>query len=95
MKTDLRTLLDDLVLKALDRQAPTREQALDLLATSDDDLLEVVAAGGRVRRHFFGNRVKLNLAVSSGQRNEFGEFLSRHHITESLSWSPVETALNS
>jgi len=64
METDLRTLLDDLVVKALDRQAPTREQALDLLATGDDDLLDVVAAGGRVRRHFFGNRVKLNLIIN-------------------------------
>ena len=35
-----------------------------LLATSDDDLLEVVAAGGRVRRHFFGNRVKLNTIIN-------------------------------
>jgi len=64
MKTDLRTLLDDLVVKAFDRQAPTREQALDLLETSDDDLLDVVAAGGRVRRHFFANRVKLNLIIN-------------------------------
>jgi len=34
------------------------------LATSDDDLLDVAAAGGRVRRHFFGNRVKLNLIIN-------------------------------
>src|ERR1039457_5432330 len=64
MGTDVTTLLDDLVDQALDHQVPTREQALDLLATSDDDLLDVVAAGGRVRRHFFGNRVKLNLIVN-------------------------------
>lgn len=64
MTTALKTLLDDLVAKALDRQAPTREEALALLATSDEDLLDVVAAGGRVRRHFFANRVKLNLIIN-------------------------------
>ncbi len=64
MGTDLRTMLDDLVGQALQCHAPTREQALDLLASNDDDLLDVVAAGGRVRRHFFGNRVKLNLIIN-------------------------------
>ena len=64
MGTDVTTLLDDLVDQALDHQVPTREQALDLLATRDDDLLDVVAAGGRVRRHFFANRVKLNLIIN-------------------------------
>jgi len=33
------------------------------LGSHDDELLEVVAAAGRVRRHFFGNRAKLNLIV--------------------------------
>src|ERR1019366_2795062 len=64
MGTDVTTLLDDLVDQALDHQVPTREQALDLLATRDEDLLDVVAAGGRVRRHFFANRVKLNLIIN-------------------------------
>lgn len=64
MTTGTETLLNDLVVAALDRQAPTREQALGLLATNDDELLSVVAAAGRVRRHFFGNRVKLNLIIN-------------------------------
>jgi biotin synthase len=64
MHTDLSATLDDLVTQALDRQPPTREQARQVLASSDDDLLGVVAAGGRVRRHFFANRVKLNLIVN-------------------------------
>src|ERR1700684_4463264 len=64
MTADLSATLDDLVTQALDRQPPTREQARQVLASSDDDLLSVVAAGGRVRRHFFANRVKLNLIVN-------------------------------
>jgi biotin synthase len=49
---------------ALARQSPTRAQALALLATGDDEILDVVAAASRVRRHFFGRRVKLNLIVN-------------------------------
>lgn len=60
----LDTLLSDLVAASLDGRAPTREQALALLASSDEDVLDVVAAGGRVRRAFFGRRVKLNYLVN-------------------------------
>ncbi|HVT42426.1 MAG TPA: biotin synthase BioB [Acidimicrobiales bacterium] len=56
--------LDDLVRRGLARELPDREQALAVLASSDDELLDVVAAAGRVRRHFFANRVKLNLIVN-------------------------------
>jgi biotin synthase len=64
MGIELRETLDNLVHRALSGQAPDRTQALALLASSDDDLLDVVAAGGRVRRHYFSNRVKLNLIVN-------------------------------
>jgi biotin synthase len=64
MNPNLSATLDDLVTQALDRQPPTRDQARQVLASDDDDLLGVVAAGGRVRRHFFANRVKLNLIVN-------------------------------
>ncbi|MEU0740268.1 biotin synthase BioB [Streptomyces sp. NPDC006134] len=57
-------LLKTLVDKGLRRETPTREEALAVLATSDDDLLDVVAAAGRVRRHWFGRRVKLNYLVN-------------------------------
>src|SRR5947208_16318871 len=57
-------LLNTLVDKGLRRELPTREEALAVLATSDDDLLDVVAAAGKVRRHYFGNRVKLNYLVN-------------------------------
>lgn len=37
-------LLNTLVDKGLRRELPTREEALAVLATSDDDVLDVVAA---------------------------------------------------
>ncbi|MFD0690540.1 biotin synthase BioB [Actinomadura fibrosa] len=58
------SLLDTLSGKGLRREPPTRDEALAVLATSDDDLLDVVAAAGRVRRHWFGRRVKLNYLVN-------------------------------
>jgi biotin synthase len=61
---DLDSLLSALVSAALQGRAPTRDQALALLATDDDALLDVVAAAGRVRRAFFGRRVKLNYLVN-------------------------------
>ncbi|GGT08632.1 biotin synthase [Streptomyces griseoviridis] len=57
-------LLKTLVDKGLRREPPTREEALAVLASSDDDLLDVVAAAGKVRRHWFGRRVKLNYLVN-------------------------------
>ncbi|GAA2724118.1 MULTISPECIES: biotin synthase BioB [Streptomyces] len=57
-------LLNTLVDKGLRRELPTREEALAVLATSDDELLDVVAAAGKVRRRWFGRRVKLNYLVN-------------------------------
>ncbi|MFB7617466.1 biotin synthase BioB [Kitasatospora sp. NPDC056181] len=57
-------LLDTLTAKGLRGEAPTREEALAVLATTDDELLDVVAAAGRVRRQWFGRRVKLNYLVN-------------------------------
>ncbi len=58
------TWLDLLADKALNRELPTQEEALAVLASDDDELLAVVAAAFRVRRHFFGRRVKLNYLVN-------------------------------
>ncbi|MEV4434986.1 biotin synthase BioB [Streptomyces sp. NPDC049555] len=57
-------LLNTLVDKGLRRELPTREEALAVLATSDDEVLDVVAAAGKVRRKWFGRRVKLNYLVN-------------------------------
>jgi biotin synthase len=58
------TWLDAIAGKALNRELPTRQEALAVLASGDDELLDVVAAAFRVRRRFFGRRVKLNYLVN-------------------------------
>ncbi|GII96595.1 biotin synthase BioB [Sinosporangium siamense] len=57
-------LYDALADKAVGGEPLTREEALAVLATPEDDLLDMIAAGFRVRRHFFGRRVKLNFLVN-------------------------------
>ena len=56
----LRTVSDH----ALDRKPPTRDEARAVLALDDDDVLDVVAAAFRVRRKYFGRRVKMNFLVN-------------------------------
>ncbi|KRC35903.1 biotin synthase BioB [Oerskovia sp. Root22] len=57
-------MFDVLVAQGLRDESPTRAQALAVLRTTDDDLLDLVAAAGRVRRHRFGRRVRLNYLVN-------------------------------
>lgn len=96
---DVATLLDELVGRALACRAPTPEQALALLETGDDELLEVVAAAGRVRRHFFGNRVKLNLIVNmkSGLCSEDCTYCSQRQGSQAdvlkYNWVDAATAV--
>ncbi|MFI1581205.1 biotin synthase BioB [Embleya sp. NPDC020630] len=59
----MTTLLDGLVGKALRRETPSRDEALAVLAGAEETL-DIVAAAGRVRRHFFGRRVKLNTIIN-------------------------------
>lgn len=42
----------------------TAEEALAVLRSTDDQLLELVAATSRVRRQYFGNQVKINYLVN-------------------------------
>ncbi|WP_211342947.1 biotin synthase BioB [Actinomadura pelletieri] len=62
--TALDALLDSLVRKALAGERPTREQLLEVLRAPDEDVLDVVTAASKVRRRFFGRRVKLNYLVN-------------------------------
>ena len=61
---NLSGVLDELVAKGMARETPQRGQCLAVLESHDDDLLDVIAAAGKVRRHYFGNRVKLNLIIN-------------------------------
>ena len=56
--------LDELVTTALTGEPVTREQALQILQASDADTMPIVAAAGRVRKHFFGNSIALNYLVN-------------------------------
>lgn len=57
-------LLATITVKALGGEPVSRAELLAVLAGSDDELLDVIAAAGRVRRKFFGHRVKLNYLVN-------------------------------
>ncbi len=55
---------DDLVEAGIRGESCTREQALAILDTPDDEVFGLVAAAGRVRRHWHGNKVALNYLVN-------------------------------
>ena len=56
--------LDTLAEKSLARELPTRSEALRVLQSTDDELMDVVAAAFKVRLRYFGRRVKLNYLVN-------------------------------
>ncbi|MFE3188032.1 hypothetical protein ACFXHA_03430 [Nocardia sp. NPDC059240] len=56
-------LLNRLVDNGLGRVAPARAEGLTLPAGSEP-LIDVIAAGSRVRREFFGMRVKPNTIIN-------------------------------
>ena len=58
------TWLDTLAEKALARELPTRAEAMTVLASTDDEIMDVVAAAFKVRLRYFGRRVKLNYLVN-------------------------------
>ena len=62
--TEFEQRLSAMTDTALQRRHVGREDLLAVLASSDDDLLDVIAAAARVRRTFFGRRVKLNYLVN-------------------------------
>lgn len=56
--------LDALVTTALTGRSIDRADARSILSAADDDVMSLVAAAGRVRRHFFGRTVTLNHLVN-------------------------------
>ena len=51
--------------KVLAGDAVTREEARNVLAASDDELLDILAAAFRVRRHHFGRQVQLYFLMNA------------------------------
>jgi biotin synthase len=58
------TWLDAIAERALADQPLDRDEALAVLASGDDELMDVVAAAFKVRLKYFGRRVKLNYLVN-------------------------------
>ena len=54
----------DIAERACAGEPATAEEALAVLRSTDDELLELVAATSRVRRRYFGNQVKINYLVN-------------------------------
>jgi biotin synthase len=91
--------MDQLADQAIARRPVSAEQALAVLRSTGSELLELVAAAGRVRRAFFGNRVKLNYLVNmkSGLCGEDCSYCSQRKGSESgalkYNWiDPAEVA---
>ncbi|CAL9347814.1 Biotin synthase [Nocardiopsis dassonvillei] len=58
------TTFQNLADRALRRELPSRDELRAVLGSSDDDLMDLVAAAFRVRLRHFGRRVKLNYLVN-------------------------------
>lgn len=56
---------DLLVEKAISNEPPTKDEALSLLRLSDTESLPLIDAAWRVRREFFGNKVKINVLLNA------------------------------
>ena len=51
--------------RVLDGHVLTEAEGLAILATPDEELLELMAAAYRIRRHYFGNRVHLHFLINA------------------------------
>lgn len=56
--------LDDMAARGMKGESITRDEALAILRASDQMTMPIVMAAGRVRRHFFDNRVKANFLIN-------------------------------
>ena len=92
--------LADMTARGLNGQPITREEALEILRSDDSELLSIVAAAGKVRRHFFDNRVRLNYLVNlkSGLCPEDCFYCSQRLSSQAnimkYSWADPETVHN-
>ncbi|WP_285848670.1 biotin synthase BioB [Paenibacillus sp. MER TA 81-3] len=84
VETDWRNLAR----KSIQGDVLTREEALSVLRADDDELLAIMDAAYRVRRHYFGNKVKLNLIINakSGYCPEDCGYCSQSRVSD----APIE-----
>src|SRR3990170_8512824 len=74
----------DLADKSLNGDLLSREEALQVLAVPDAELLDLVSACYRVRRHYHGNRMKLNMLINakSGLCAEYCGYCSQSVLSQ-------------
>ncbi|ARU59788.1 biotin synthase BioB [Tumebacillus avium] len=65
MKTQLTVNYRELAAKVLQGDIPTREEALAILEAPDEDLLDIMHAAYQIRKHYYGNKVKLNMIINA------------------------------
>jgi biotin synthase len=91
---------NDLAEQQLNGGTLSREDARAIMATSDADVLDLVAAAGRLRREHFGNWVKVNYLVNlkSGLCPEDCSYCSQRLGSEAdvlkYRWLPQDEALD-
>ena len=59
------TTWHEMATRVLNGDKLTNDEALQILLSSDDDLLDVMSAAFRVRKHFFGKSVQLYLLMNA------------------------------
>ena len=83
MSPESTTRWNTLAEQALAGEPLSSEQALEVLAAPDEELVDLLAAAFRVRRHYFGTRVRLNFLVNakSGHCGEDCGYCSQSHVS--------------
>jgi biotin synthase len=62
---ELQVNWDQLADKALRGELITMEEGLSVLEANDDELLAIMQAAFKVRKHYYGKKVKLNLIINA------------------------------
>jgi biotin synthase len=74
----------DLADRALQGQQLKSEDGLAILRSPDDELLDLLAAAYRVRRHWWGNQIRLNFLINakSGSCGEDCGYCSQSYVSK-------------
>ncbi|TLS38092.1 biotin synthase BioB [Pseudalkalibacillus caeni] len=65
LKAPVKVGWDNLADLALKDIPLTKEQAISVLTCPDDEILPLLYAAYRVRKHYYGNKVKLNMIINA------------------------------
>ena len=73
----------NLVDRVLADESPSRDESLELLRTPNEHCLDLLAAAYRIRRHYFGNTVRLQMLLNakSGACQEDCHYCSQSSIS--------------